>query len=115
MLYDAHGRVQVFAPDEEPVSVHVELKTLLQGQRMNVDISKRRAGTVLRINGFHRVEELDLLASDGVVHVLDRVLVPPKKMHGESGSHVEYSDEEMTVDELQEWLGGCGPNPRVEL
>ncbi|KAJ5161749.1 hypothetical protein N7492_007141 [Penicillium capsulatum] len=114
-LYDAHGGVQEFAADGEPLSVHVELPTLLRGQKMNVDISRRRADTVLRINGFHRVRELDWLASDGVVHVLDRVLVPPMKLQASSQGHVEYSGGEMTVEELREWLGVCRPKTRMEL
>ena len=52
-------------------SVHVELPTLLHGQALHVYIAMRSPDSFVLVNGFHEVMTPDVLASDGVVHVLD--------------------------------------------
>lgn len=58
---------------------------------------------VVRVNGFWQVATLDLVAADGVVHVLDEVLVPPRRI----GEKVK-EEEGLTLEVLKERLGGCG-------
>ncbi len=48
--------------------------TTLEGSKINVTIS----GSVVKINGA-TVEAPDQMASNGVVHVIDKVLMPPPK------------------------------------
>jgi Secreted and surface protein containing fasciclin-like repeats len=111
----AKGDVLEFGDDESSASVHVELPTVLKGRALDVDIARRGPEIEVRVNGFVRVVGLDLLASDGVLHVLDDLLIPPKKV----GGKVKRNDEvtEIKVEVLKERLGGCvaGKLARIEL
>ncbi|KAJ3077193.1 hypothetical protein HK102_005278 [Quaeritorhiza haematococci] len=53
----------------------------LEGERQRIKVSKLRGDWVL--NMYVRVEESDMEAANGVVHVIDRVLIPPRRL--ESG------------------------------
>lgn len=56
---------------------HFELKTLASdGDNLQVDIARYGGFIVMVINKVALVEVQDLIASDGVVHVIDRVLIP---------------------------------------
>lgn len=114
-LYDADGKVEEFGSGGE-VSVHVELPTLFQEQKLYVDIMLGAGGAKLRVNGVHRVKKSDFLASDGVVHVLKRVLVPLKKVDGDGGQYADHTDEgAMILEELKDQVAGCGGKGRLEL
>lgn len=78
--------------------VHVESSTLLKGYDLGVDILRRGSGVEARINGFWGPHVLDVLARDGVVHVLDRVLVPPKMVGKET------MEEDLVLEMLREKL-----------
>ncbi|KAJ5407172.1 hypothetical protein N7465_008456 [Penicillium sp. CMV-2018d] len=83
---------------------NVRLGTLLKKRDLEVDVKKGHGEVDMRVNGFGRVGQLDLLARDGVVHVLDRVLVPPRKIQDKD----EGKDgEELMIEELVERLDGC--------
>lgn len=83
---------------------NVRLGTLLKKRDLEVDVKKGLGEVEMRVNGFGRVGRLDLLARDGVVHVLDRVLVPPRKIRDKD----EGKDgEELMIEELVERLDGC--------
>ena len=84
----------------------VELKSV--GGKVRVDV---RSGE-MRVDGFGRVVG-ELVGRDGSVFVLDRVLVPPRKVKG-NGKDVEGEDEELMVEELVERLG-CVGKGRGEL
>lgn len=45
---------------------------------------------------------VDVLAKDGLIHVLDRILMPPKKVGGKIKRTGEK--DEATVKMLREWL-----------
>lgn len=82
---------------------NVRLGTLLKKRDLEVDVKKGLGEVEMRVNGFGRVGRLDLLARDGVVHVLDRVLVPPRKIQDKD----EGKDgEELMIKELVERLDG---------
>ncbi|CAI7573579.1 unnamed protein product [Penicillium discolor] len=84
---------------------NVRLRTLLKKRDLEVDVKKGLGEVEMRVNGFGRVGRLDFLARDGVVHVLDRVLVPPRKIqHKDEGK----DGEELRINELVERLDGCG-------
>jgi uncharacterized surface protein with fasciclin (FAS1) repeats len=78
---------------------HVDLPTLLDGKSLSIDIARFGGLITIRINGFSSVAVQDGLASDGVIHVVRNVLIPPKTPGG-----VAYQDEELTVEELKERL-----------
>ncbi|KAJ5615241.1 hypothetical protein N7537_000355 [Penicillium hordei] len=83
---------------------NVRLGTLLKKRDLEVDVKKGLGEVEMRVNGFGRVGRLDLLARDGVVHVLDRVLVPPRKIQDKD----EGKDgDELMIEELVERLDGC--------
>ncbi|CAG8893593.1 unnamed protein product [Penicillium egyptiacum] len=83
---------------------NVRLATLLKERELAVDVKRRFGEVDMLVNGFGRVARLDLLARDGVVHVLDQVLLPPRKIQDkDEGEDVE----ELMVEELVERLDGC--------
>ncbi|KAJ8610732.1 hypothetical protein MRB53_038374 [Persea americana] len=80
---------------------HVDLPTLLKDRSLSVDIARFGGFITIRINGFSSVGLSDVIAEDGVIHVVRRVLIPPKKL----ASGEEYDeDEELTVEDLVERL-----------
>ncbi|KGO39003.1 hypothetical protein PEX1_031410 [Penicillium expansum] len=101
---DGHGGKGGGEGGLEEESANVRLGTLLKDRDLRVDVKMEFGEVDLRVNGFGRVGRLDLLARDGVVHVLDRVLVPSRdiqdKDEGEDG-------EELMIEELVERLHGC--------
>ncbi|KAJ5774783.1 hypothetical protein N7457_009679 [Penicillium paradoxum] len=113
VLYTKNGKIQKLFADRdgghggglEEDSANVRLETLLKDHKVAVDV-ERSEEVIMRLDGFDRVGHLDLLARDGVVHVLDRVLIPPRKIKD------KYYDEsenvrELMVEELVERLDDC--------
>ncbi|KAJ5162665.1 uncharacterized protein N7500_004495 [Penicillium coprophilum] len=85
----------VSSPEED--SANLRLVTLLE-KDLGVEVKREFGEVDMRVNGFGRVERLDLLASDGVVHGLDRVLIPSRKIQD------EVVFEELMIEELVESL-----------
>jgi uncharacterized surface protein with fasciclin (FAS1) repeats len=83
---------------------HVDLPTLLDGKSLSIDIARFGGFIAIKINGFGSVAVQDGIASDGVIHVVRNVLIPPKTPHG-----LAYQGEELSVEELKERL-----DPHVE-
>lgn len=112
-FYDVHGKVDEYGRHERgDVTVHVELPTLWKNYKLSVGVARRGMGVVDGVKGLLRVVALDLVAADGVVHVLDEALVTPKRV----GKEVK-EEEELTVEALGKF-GGCGEHegtPRMEL
>lgn len=79
---------------------HFDLGTLLGTARVGVDIGKVWGFLAVRVNGFVNVAVQDGIAKDGVIHVVDKVLLPPYK-HKEAGTR---DDDEISVDELKQRL-----------
>jgi uncharacterized surface protein with fasciclin (FAS1) repeats len=78
---------------------HVDLPTLLDGKSLSIDIARFGGFITMKINGFNSVAVQDGLASDGVIHVVSNVLIPPKTPGG-----VASKGDDLTVDELKERL-----------
>lgn len=79
---------------------HIDLPTTLEGKSLAIDIARFGRLIEIKINGYNRVAIPDGIAKDGVVHVLNSVLIPPKKP-GVLDTEVEG---EMSVEELKERL-----------
>ncbi len=62
--------------------IHVDLPTGLEGKSLSIDIARYGRLITMKINGFTRVSVLDGIASDGVLHVVPNVLIPPKTPGG---------------------------------
>ncbi|KAJ5126909.1 hypothetical protein N7448_007688 [Penicillium atrosanguineum] len=99
------GGVFEFGGIESSASVHVGLLTVLKGHALDIDVARRGPGVEIRVNGFVRVVGLDLLASDGVLHVLNEVLVPPRKIGGKVKR--DNGVDRIGVELLKQRLGGC--------
>lgn len=97
---EAQELINDISADEIPKGrFHVDLPTLLDGKSLSIDIARFGGFIAIKINGFGNVAVQDGLASDGVVHVVSKVLIPPKTPGG-----VAYQREELTVEELKERL-----------
>ncbi|KAI1631277.1 Fasciclin domain-containing protein [Biscogniauxia mediterranea] len=89
---------------------HVDLATLLGGRPLGVDIVERwLAPASFVVNGRVGVALRDGVAADGVVHVVNSVLVPPRKP-GRGYDEEEEEQGEISVEELVERLA-----PYVDL
>lgn len=53
------------------------------------------------INGFSGVQVQDGIAKDGVIHVLNHVLIPPHKPRGSNGEVVFWQGEELEVEDFK--------------
>jgi len=80
---------------------HVDLTTLLHDLPLSVDIRRWHGWVTILVNGFTRVLIRDGIAADGVIHVIDRVLVPPCK-HGGHGENMHGG--EVSVELLKSRL-----------
>jgi uncharacterized surface protein with fasciclin (FAS1) repeats len=78
--------------------VHIDLPTLLKNHSLAVDIFRRGPFVNIRVNAVVPVVVQDGLARDGVIHVVPRVLIPPKTPGKKS--EVAEEDGEMTLEEF---------------
>jgi uncharacterized surface protein with fasciclin (FAS1) repeats len=84
---------------------HFDLTSLLHGAHIGVDIASWAGFREYRVNGFTRVSVQDVVGKNGVIQVVNRVLIPPKK-HGdadETDFGYEISVDEL-VDRLDDYL-----------
>lgn len=88
---------------EKTEAVHYDLTTLLHDLPIRVDIKKWGLFVRFWVNGFNRVVVRDGVAKNGVVHVVERVPIPPHKHHREG---VDTDDGEIEVEELVARLEG---------
>ncbi|KAK3695466.1 fasciclin domain family [Podospora appendiculata] len=86
---------------------HVDLPSLLDEKPIHVDFRRWKGFITILVNGGIRVAVQDGIAADGVIQVVDRVLIPPHKRHhhgddgddGDDGS--KDDDENLSVEELK--------------
>lgn len=98
-------------PRRYPV-VRVDSQTLLDGYGMNLHLRRRGMVSKMRVNGFWEPHVVDVLAADGVIHVLDRVLLPPKMAGKVKGGQV---DEMGSMGILRDLLEECRPKGNIRL
>lgn len=89
--------------DESKGKVHVDLPTALEGKSLSIDIARYGPFLVVNVNGFNRVAVTNVVADDGVIHVMRNVIIPPKKL-ADSEELEHWNGEEISVDELTERL-----------
>ncbi|EEH06311.1 fasciclin domain family [Histoplasma capsulatum G186AR] len=100
-----------------PESFHLNLPTLLPKSHITVDIAQMSRLVAFSVNGHSSVAIPDLLTQDGVIHVLNKILLPPCQRKVHTGDFLcedpQSSDGEdafnLTVEELIERL-----NPYVD-
>ena len=96
---------------------HLDLPTLLKvecsdghgdkkkGPSLAVDVTRFGAIGSIKLNGQHRVAFADALARDGAVHILDHVLIPPRKVRRHIADSDEVEDEdELSIEDLKDRL-----------
>ncbi len=76
---------------------HYSLDTFLPGASIGVDIASVLGFRVINVNGFTGVKFHDAIGSNGVIHVVDKIIFPPH-----NGKHAQTTD--ISVDELEERL-----------
>lgn len=79
---------------------HYDLKTLLDDTHVGVDIATYAGFRVYKVNGFVNVPVRDGIGKNGVIQVVDKVLIPPCK-HGHKD---DAFSGEVTIEELMERL-----------
>ncbi|CBF88824.1 hypothetical protein AN0768.2 [Aspergillus nidulans FGSC A4] len=98
VLYTSDGQIKPFGVKG---STHLDLETLLDDHEISVDVARFGPYTGFKVNGWQRVAFADVLGKDGVIHVLNRVLIPPKRVEGK----VIFGDEgELELEEFMERL-----------
>jgi len=80
---------------------HVDLPTLLDDKSLSIDVARYGGFISIKINGFNRVAIQDGIARDGVVHVVNSVLIPPRSV---GGKEVVVEEGEMDLEEFKERL-----------
>ncbi|KAK3310835.1 Fasciclin domain-containing protein [Chaetomium strumarium] len=90
------------AGEEETGYWHVDLTSLLHGKPISVDVREWKGFVSIVVNGFVRVVVRDGIANDGVIQVVDKVLIPPCK-HRQGGDE-ETAEAEMSVEDLKRRL-----------
>ncbi|KAL5366579.1 FAS1 domain-containing protein [Aspergillus floccosus] len=82
---------------------HLDLPTLLPGRSLAVDVARYGPYASLKINGHQRVVFEDALARDGNIHIVDHVLIPPRKVDDAAPAWTGNEDE-LTVEDLKSRL-----------
>lgn len=75
---------------------HVDLPTLLDDKSLSIDIARYGGFIKMKIDGYSHVTVQDGISKDGVIHTVNRVLIPPKAPGGAA-----YLGEEMSVGEFK--------------
>lgn len=83
--------------------LHFDLPTLLEDKALAVDVTRFGPWVTIRINGFGVVVVQDGIAKDGVLQVVNSVLIPPKKA-GMAQTLQYWNGQEMSVEEFKERL-----------
>ncbi|KAK0507184.1 hypothetical protein JMJ35_010222 [Cladonia borealis] len=103
---DAYYKAEATEVEETSIPkglFHIDLQTLLRGKSLSVDVARYGRFISIKINGFSTVSVSDGIAADGVIHVVDNVLIPPKPVDRDS---VDWDyEEEMPLEEFKERLG----------
>ncbi|KAL6721906.1 hypothetical protein ACLMJK_001011 [Lecanora helva] len=80
---------------------HIDLATLLKDKSLSVDVARYGRFIRIKINAFATVTIEDGIAADGVIQVVDNVLIPPKSI--DRGLQ-HWAGEELSIDDLKERL-----------
>ncbi|CAP68019.1 uncharacterized protein PODANS_1_18870 [Podospora anserina S mat+] len=98
-FYNRHKDEKAAVEDAEGGKYwHVDLETLLDDKAIAVDVKRWKGWVSIVLNGFTKVIFQDGIASDGVVQVVGKVLIPPHGHHGHAG---EDDDKDIEVEELK--------------
>ena len=71
---------------------------MLEDKSLSIDVARYGRVINIKINGFSSVSIEDGIASDGVVHVVNSVLIPPKQV---GGITEHWQGEELSEEDLK--------------
>ncbi len=74
---------------------------MLEDRSLSIDVGRYGRFISIKINGFSTVIIEDGIAADGVIQVVNNVLIPPKKVEG---AKQEWYGEELSEEDLKERL-----------
>ncbi|KAL2838012.1 FAS1 domain-containing protein [Aspergillus pseudoustus] len=111
VLYTESGEIKPFGVKG---ATHLDLPTLLGDHKIAVDVAHLGPYVSFKLNGWQRVAFADALVKDGVIHVLDHVLIPPRRLEKTGGEELSGEEEELTVEELIERLEPWVEDDKVE-
>ncbi|KAB5582240.1 fasciclin domain-containing protein [Coniochaeta sp. 2T2.1] len=97
--YENHGKKDAAVRTEDVV--HYDLTTLLHDLPIRVDIKRWGSFISFWVNGFTRVVVRDGVAKNGVIHVVEKLPIPPHKHHDSAEDDLVG---EIEVDDLIERL-----------
>ncbi|KAH8662102.1 FAS1 domain-containing protein [Xylariales sp. PMI_506] len=104
---DAYYGRESDGADDDSISghYHVDLPTLLAEKSLSIDIASWGRLITIKINGRTHVSVSDGVVKEGVIHVVESVLIPPHKhKDGRSGDDAFLGGEEINVEDLVERL-----------
>lgn len=99
-FYDGSSSNEIDTESGRPV--HFDLPTLLDDKKLAVDIARYGPIKEIRVNAYSRVSVKNGVAKDGVIQVMDSVIVPPKTKGVDEPEY--WTGEEMSVEEFKERL-----------
>ena len=77
---------------------HVDLPTSLKDRSLSIDVARYGRLIIIKINGFSTVVVEDGIVADGVIQVVNNVLIPPKSV---GGVETKWQGEELSVEEFK--------------
>lgn len=80
---------------------HLDLPTLLPGKSVGVDVGYFGRLVDIHVNHFSRVVFQDAIGRDGVLHVVNKVLIPPHPKKTSDAAPDAYDGGEISVEELK--------------
>lgn len=90
----------------------IDLPTVLPSHHLSIDIARLGRIIKLKINGFSAPVIMDGITSDGVIHLLSQVLIPPKHAGAlpsfYQGEYIEVEDLKSRLDALEHCTGHPG-------
>jgi uncharacterized surface protein with fasciclin (FAS1) repeats len=95
---DAAGQID----GNEVDRLHVDLPTLLDDKKVAVDIVRWHGFIKMHLNGYIRVTVRDAVAKNGVIQIVEDILIPPHKHRRPA----EGDGEDIDVEELKQRLDG---------
>ncbi|CAJ2504250.1 Uu.00g116440.m01.CDS01 [Anthostomella pinea] len=101
---DIEGEEEGEVDEQGAKHYHLDLPTLLDDKSLAVDVARWYGFISLTINGHVKVAIQDGVAKDGVVQVVNSVLIPPHKHHQHEDAWKGDESEEISVEELMERL-----------
>jgi len=86
------------------------LPTALKDRYISLDIARFGRFITMKINGFNTVSIQDGIAKDGVIHVVNNVIIPPKTS---PNGLQHWEGEELEVEDLKARLEPYTPKDDV--